>query len=783
MIAITGDGTQISFGTDSAVRPSPVLHQLRPPPKDFTGRQTELETLLSAIHAGGACITGLHGPPGVGKTALALVLAHQVEDAYPDAQLFVDLRGTSDAPLSPVEALQRVIQSFQPEVKLPDALEELRARYLSLLHAKKALIVADNATDADQVRPLIPPPACLLLVTSRRHFKVEGLFDLRLDTLPEPDAVKLLLKICPRIAEHADPVAQLCGYLPLALRAAASLLSVRPDIAVDAYVHDLGDERTRLEQIGDEGVEISVEASLNLSYRQLPPAAARVFRLLSVFPATFDAPAEEQVCEDQGHVSLGDLLRHSLVEFDEATQRYHLHDLVRIFAAHRLDEPAHAADRLPAEQRHAEYYRTVLVAAEERYQKGGGETLEGLAMADAEWSNILAGAAWAGGHAQWSPTVLGLVSKYPEACADVLELRLQPQERTVWLEAAISAARKLVDRAAEGRHLGNLGNACADLGESRRALESYEQTLDIARTTGDRRAEGTTLGNLGIVYAVLGQPRRAIESFERALEIARAIADGAAEGRHLGNLGIVYEALGEPLRAIKLFEQSLEIARALGDRRGEGIALGNLGNAYYHLGEPRRAIEFYERHLEIARALGDRRGEGAALGNLGIAQAALPNPRRAVTYYERALVISRETGDHRGEGEDLGNLGSAYVDLGDPRRAIEFLEQSLRIGRAIGDRLAEANALGNLAVAYNDLGQPDRAIELYGQVLEIARAIGDRRAEANACWNMGLMYGEFGDLSRAAELMQVRVDYERELGHPDAEKHASEVAALRACLK
>ena len=488
ILAIYGQHPDVFHRHYPFVSPAPDrLHQLPAAPVDFTGRDAELAKLLDMIHTAGACITGLHGLGGVGKTALALVLAHQVKDAYPAAQLFVELHGTTDTPLPPADALKRAIQGFEPETKLPETAEELRPRYLSLLHGKKALILADNAAGPEHVRPLIPPPGCLLLVTSRRHFKVEGLFDLRLDTLPESDALKLLLAICDRIADHAGPIAKLCGYLPLALRAAASLLSVRLDIAVDAYVRDLADERTRLEKIGAEGVEIGVEASLNLSYRQLPPETARVFRLLSVFPATFDAPAEEQVCEDKAHASLGDLLRRSLVEFDEATQRYRLHDLVRVLAARRLDEPAHGADRLPAEQRHAEHYCATLAAADDEYLKGGDGIQAGLSLADTEWPNIQAGAAWARVHAERLPAALELASRYAGAGVHVLDLRLHPRRWADWLEVAIGAACRLGDRTAECQHLANLGGAYGRLGEPRRAIEFYKQALAIARALGDRR--------------------------------------------------------------------------------------------------------------------------------------------------------------------------------------------------------------------------------------------------------------------------------------------------------
>jgi tetratricopeptide (TPR) repeat protein len=656
VIAVTGDGTRISIGADSAVLPLSRLHQLRPPLKDFTGRDAELAEVLTQIRGAGVTITGVRGLGGIGKTELAYALADRLEPDYPDAQLYLDLKGTTE-PLARREVLAYVVRCFHPQAKAPDNDAELLAQYRSDLNGKRALLLMDNAFDDAQVADLCPPPAgCVLLVTSRQQFTLPGLFVKNLDTLSPEDARDLLLRICPRIGDAAERIAELCAWLPLALRLAGGALAKRRNLSPGDYVHRLSDAQRRLKHLD------KVEGSLRLSDTLLADQLRRAWYALSVFPGTFDQAATAAVWgvePDRAQDTLGELLHYSVLELNEGTGRYRLHDLVRIYAGEQLA----ADERRTAQYRHAEHYCGVLRAAEAEYLKGGDAMGVGLALADAEWPNIQAGAAWARGHAESSLAALALVSKYPDAGAYVLDLRLHPRQYADWLEAAVAAARKLGDRAAEGRHLGNLGLAYADLGEPQRAIEYHEQALVISREIEDRRAEGQDLGNLGNAYAALGEPRRAIE-FQ---------------------------------------EQHLEIARAIGDRHGEGHALGNLGNAYAALAEPRRAIEFYEQDLEIARALGDRHGEGQAFGNLGI----------------------------------------AYAALGEPRRAIEFCEQQLTI----------------------------------------TRAIGDRRGEANACWNIGLAYEKLGDLPRAADLMQVCVDYERELGHPDAEKHAAEVAALRARLK
>jgi tetratricopeptide (TPR) repeat protein len=164
------------------------LHQLPPPPGDFTGRTAELNELMAALEQGGVTISGLRGLGGVGKTALALKLAEELTPRYPDAQFYLDLKGTSPTPLSAADAMAHVIRACHPTARLPDSEAELRGLYQSVLHSQRALLLMDNAANARQVAALIPPASCVLLVTSRQHFTLPGLYPLNLDILPPADA-------------------------------------------------------------------------------------------------------------------------------------------------------------------------------------------------------------------------------------------------------------------------------------------------------------------------------------------------------------------------------------------------------------------------------------------------------------------------------------------------------------------------------------------------------------------------------------------------------------------
>jgi len=808
---------------EGLVAPPPTLHTLGAPVADFTGRKADIAELTAALKPDGRCdsalISGLRGMGGIGKTELARMVGHLLAADYPDAQLEIALQA-GDAPKTPEQVLAEVVRAFAPAAKLPDSVGELQALCRQGMTGKRGFLLLDNAADADQVRPLLPPPAgWAVVVTSRRRFALPGAcLDKNLDVLAPEDARELIgriLKAGGRAVpdEQVARIADLCGRLPLALRIAASFLVQNRTWRVEEYIAAL--EAERLKHLDVEG-EGSVRASLGVSVRQLEkqsPALARRWRLLGVFPAPFEREAAAAVWElpgDETRDALTELYRWSLVEYNEKEGTYVLHDLLREYAMAEAPEGLDGARR-----RHAGYYLAAGAAADDLYET---DAVAGLRRFDAVLPHLRA--AWAWMRAQGDADAARWLSDFPGRIVYVLDLRMTPRERIPVLEAALEAARRLGDKQAQGVHLGNLGSAYADLGDPRRAIGFYEQALEIARAIGDRRAEGSILGNLGSAYADLGDPRRAIGFYEQALEIARAIGDrrnegtwlgnlGNAylalgdprraigfyeqqlaivreigdrrgEGNALGNLGLAYAALGDPRRAIGFYEQALEIDREIGDRRGEGADLGNLGIAYRHLGDPRRAIGFYEQQLAIVREIGDRRGEGNALGNLGPAYAALGDPRRAIGFYEQALEIDREIGDRRGEGADLGNLGLAYAALGDPRRAIGFYEQTLQIHREIGDRRGEGADLGNLGNAYSALGEPRKAIEYYEKALQVAREIGDKRGEASHCWNMGDEYAKLGDYARAADLMQVCVDYERAIGHPDAEKHAAWVEEVRA---
>ena len=277
------------------------LNQLPSDLADFTGRDHELKELMKALAQGEGrvAISAIGGMGGVGKSALAVHVAHYLVYRYPDGQIVVDMQGTSERPLTTIEAMARVIQTFRPEARVAEDPEQVAQDYRNTLAGKRALILLDNAANAAQVRPLMPSPPCALIITSRRTIVVEGVHSVSLDALSEKDARGLLREIIGKrraTNKQLDAIAGLCGCLPLALRVAGTFLAVHRDWTVDEYIETLADERKRLTLLKQD--DLDVEAALALSARQLEseqPDLASRWKQLSVFPADFDRAAAAAV--------------------------------------------------------------------------------------------------------------------------------------------------------------------------------------------------------------------------------------------------------------------------------------------------------------------------------------------------------------------------------------------------------------------------------------------------------------------------------------------------------
>ncbi|MBS1250564.1 MAG: Regulatory protein AfsR [Chloroflexi bacterium] len=598
-------------------------HTVEAPVPDFLGRDDELADLLAHFERG-ALITGLTGGAGIGKTELARALVERLAEDYPDA-LKIDLKGadiSGEEPLTPAQAMRRLLEPFYPGQPLPGDEDALRGLYRQTFTQHLHLLLLDNALDAPQVRPLVPPQPSAAIVTSRQHFTLPrcGLRPLRLDVLA-PDAARALLhEMAPELRdvpdEEVDTLAERCGRLPLALRVSASLLNDRDDWDLPHLLKRMEDERGRLSALRRPGdPDLDVEAALSLSYQELPEELREKFATLGIFPAPFTRQAASAVWdeeEDATDHALGILLKRCLLRYQKETGRYNLLDLTRLFALRELEKGDHY---LPALQRHARYYLEKGSDANTQYKQGGESVLLALGSFTEIWPHLAA--AWERISEARKVSEVEAIQGFAEAWLNdfpgrmpyLLDLHLPPAEKIPYLQTALKAAQRLEDHSAQGVHLGTLGNAYADLGQVEEAIGYYERALEISREIGDRRGEGADLGNLGIAYADLGQVEEAIGYYEQALEIAREIGDRRGEGSDLGGLGSAYRNLGQVEEAIGYYEQALEISREIGDRRGEGNHLANLGLAYDELGEIDKARRLWRQALAIYEAIKDPRAE------------------------------------------------------------------------------------------------------------------------------------------------------------------------------
>lgn len=609
---------------------------------------------MRKVVADGAAIVGLRGMGGVGKTSLALVLAHELTAAYPDAQVFIEMRGLDAMPTTPRAAMEQVIHAFEgPEAKLPDDWAELLARYHAALNGKKALLLFDNALDDQQVQPLLPQISCLSIVTSRHVCYLPGLMEYPLGAMTADDAHALLLRITPRIGAEADAIAAMCARLPLALTLAGKWVREHRALAPGIWLNRCQDVSARLKLTGMDAVlQVSYEALREYADADLQAA----WRVLAIFPGSFDVDGaaavwglwegadsaeRAQAARETAEERMSALDNASLVEYDAQSGRFSLHDLAREFARGKLGDD----EREAAGRRHAEYYIQVLATADDLYIDGNEGIGQGLVLFDRERENIEAGQAWAAARAEQDGATARLSERYCGWGWSVLTLRLNRREHISWLEQALAAARYLNDQRTEAAHLGSLGEAYAELGETDRAIVYHKQ----------------------------------------ALAIVKAIKIWYGEVHALGNLGSDYNLLGEPLRAIDYLEEALVIARGHRDQRGEGNTLGKLGDAFANLREPRRAIEYYEQALAINREIPDKRAEGTILGSLGIAYAALSETDLAIKFYGQSLDIAREIGDRRGEGNARWNIALALDTVGEREKAIVSAEAALKIYEAIED--------------------------------------------------------------------------------------------------
>ena len=787
--------------TDPA--PTPVA-TMRTLPRDvaaFTGRDSELWQLMAAAAgaAGGVAVHTVDGMPGVGKTALVTRAAHRLADDFPDGQLFVDLHAHTPGqqPANPDEVLAGLLAcTGMAPGEIPAGLEARAERWRGRLAGKKVLLVLDDATGHAQVGPLLPGTAgCLVLVTSRRRLiALDGAQPLALDTLPPDQAVELFLRLAGRTPDGSGAgavakLAELCGYLPLAIALLAGRLAHHPGWTITAFTADFAAAQDRLGELaaGDHPGDPAVAAAFDMSYRDLPADRQRLFRRLGLHPGTgidpYAAAALAGVPLVQARQGLEALYADHLID-EPAPARYRLHDLTREYAHALTTRHDPAGDRDQAIEQLLDYYQHTAQIADRHLTRPTRPGLPPAIAAPAVAPDLpdrASALAWMRAERANLPACLGYATSRAQPAriialtAAVAAFFLQEgplQQAAILHDTAATTAQVLGDRLGEASARQDLGRIRYLTGDYRAATDLLERALALYRELGSCLGEASALHDLGYVRYLTDDYPAATGLYERALDLYEDLGDrlGEADARHY--LGCVRSETGDYRAATDLKVRALALYRDLGDRAGEASALQDLGRVRSLTGDYRAATDLQERALALYRDLGDRAGEASALRNLGRVRSLTGDYRAATDLLEQALALYRDLGSRRGEADALRNLGRVRSLTGDYRAATDLLEQALALYRDLGNRRGEADALRDLGRVRSLTGDYRAATDLLEQALALYRDLGNRRGEADALRDLGRVRSLTGDYRAATDLLEQALALFRELGDVQGEVEA-----------
>jgi DNA-binding SARP family transcriptional activator len=654
-------------------RTSPLPAQLPAAVRTFTGRATHLRLLdrIAASEPGSAAIVAIIGMAGVGKTALAVHWAHQARGNFPDGTLFADLRGydPAAAPLAATEVLDGFLRVLGvPPESIPSRLDERSALFRSQLDRLRMLIILDNAATSEQVRWLLPASGgCLAVITSRSNLSGlatrHGAERVHVDVLPPADALALLrLVLGPqRVAaesEEAADLARLCGGLPLALRLAAERANNHPHHTLADLSRQLNDEYQRLDLLAaDDDAATAVRAAFSWSYRALPPQAARLFRLLGLHPGpemcrpAIDALGGVSVSHSR---RLLDTLTGLHLVQEVATDRYRLHDLLRVYAVERVQADEPVPDRDEATQRMLDFYLHTADAVDRALMPGrrhiplpppraGSQPLTfrsvdaALAWCETERANLTATIADAArnGHCR-------VAWMLPFALWSYFAVR---KRWTDWIEThrlALLACRDSHDQYGEACILTSIAHAYRDLRQFDTACEHFSTAIDLAQRTGDRWIEASALNLLGITYRDRRAFPDALEHCHRSLEIFNRLGDRWGQAWALYTLAETHADLRSHDAAIDHARQALDLFTGIDDPWGQGWSLSILAQTFRSLRQFDEATDYCQRALSAARAIGNRHGEALTLYALGKIQCDTGQVSAAQRSWHEALEILEE---------------------------------------------------------------------------------------------------------------------------------------------
>ncbi|MER8094672.1 AfsR/SARP family transcriptional regulator [Streptomyces goshikiensis] len=732
----------------------------------FTGRERELGRLLerAAAPADGATrIVAIDGMGGSGKTALAIRAAHRLAEAYPDGQLYIDLRGFTpgEQPRLPRSVLGALLRSLGvPGERLPEEADSRSCMWRGMLAERRMLIVLDNAADVAQVRPLLPASSnSLVLITSRtRMVELDGCDWMSVGVMSPPDSRALVREALGRSRTEREPeaveaLAELCGHLPLALRIATARLRNRPRWTVRHLVDRLADGTRRLDEL--RSGERSVEATLRLSYRAMRKEHRDVFRLLGLHPG-----AEIDVHSAAALLGCGvreaeDVLEHLLdahLVGQHEIGRYAFHDLVRSFAQSPREEGDDSGDDTAATGRLLDHFFAVTEEAC-RFLYPGRDAV------DVPFARPAGGLPPIGSAGEAE-------AYFDREYVTLLAAVARAHERGFFAHA-VHLARNLVF------HL-----------NARSYLSEYAQAADLAvaaaRRIGDPAQLRLSLSNQAVSRAKLGRFREGIAAASEALDIAVSLGDRHGEAYCRDLLGMLHSCLGHLAAGRSHLERAVELYRDAGSNRQETYALCNLSSVYTWLGRHREAASAAERAVAISRRLGARNEEISALNDLAIARLATRDHSAARSAAEQALELSDESRMPENLALTLALAADASLHLGRTRQAVAHADRAYGLIRAKGTALRQAVVENILGDVHCRRGEFDRALALHESAYELAAAIEYRIEAARALRGMSAALAATGRTGRAEILRRCADDVMESMRVPVDRRPAAPEAARPA---
>jgi DNA-binding SARP family transcriptional activator/tetratricopeptide (TPR) repeat protein len=728
--------------------------QLLPAVAGFVGRRTDLAGLEAAVGSGSGAVL-IAGPAGAGKTSLALQWAHAHRDDYPDGRLYADLNGFSARPPSTASAvLAGWLRALGVVGDLiPSDLAGRAAVLRSLTAERRLLLLADNAGEPDQVRPLLPGGgSSLLLVTSRHALPGlvgrDGVRRVDLGGLTEADAVELLAAHT-QDRELLPALATRCGFLPLALRLLVERIGTGTPTA--DLLAELDDHRTRLDLLDAAGdPEAGIRSLLSWSYENLTEPNRTLLQYLGVHPGA--------------DLEVADLA--ALADVDVATARRGLDTLVRVHLVAPTDGGRFTQHDVLAA------YATEL--AEHELTPGARRDALARLIGRLTRLGFLAHDTWAPAHAPHRAAVTdGWESPF---ASPALAAAWVARERSNLVAVATAA------RTAGVPGLIDLAQATAPLlhpqGYLLEAAELLTQTVGSGAEDPERLPVMEV--SLGALLDDLGSVDEAVRHTENALVALRSRSTPDRQAIAVFNLGSYESELGHCGRAEELYREALALFDRTGHTRHRAHVLGQLGATVIGLGRTAEGHALMQEAIAMARTERDDHELATVLDRLAEYAIEWLDLSAARRYADELFTLVRERQLRRTEPAALCWQGILATEDGDLGAAEAHVARGLRLAREIqltGSVPRMINVRGMVDARRGDHGT---ALARHQEALALAARAGALPEHAHAHRHLGRTWEALGDLRAAARhyarAVQQYAAYERVGRYPDLA--AARLAAL-----